>query len=268
MKLTIENQRKNKRVYDLVDELPDRVQAIIEHFPGLVAADFLEDVAARAPKGIERYPKMLQLRKMELKGVDSVAGIIAPGYEQSKRLRAADVTDTVIYVKPRSIGGAAPDAAASILAEHNPWTMSTLPFEPKKEQASLTSRRVSVKEVSKIEQRRSDERASVDLKLKEIGVVPARSHPTLIKRRVTRDIAFEVLRAEFGINAQHRAHLRPALVRVKKKHVRFHMKKLIRWLAVPSERRWKRRVQIRPEKASTARRLKEFQDHIASAGGR
>ena len=145
--------------------------------------------------------------------------------------------------------------------------MTTLPYEPGRAEASIRSRRVSTRETQKIEAQRKADLSQVKAELKEAGVKETRPHPTLIQRRVSRDIAFEVLRKEFGINAKHQAHWRPAIRAARRKYVAQALRKLVRWLTVPSERRWKTEVVTKQEKPSTVKRIQGFQDHIA-AGGR
>lgn len=267
MEFFLKQDAYNKKIYDLVAELPDRVQAIINVFPDRIAEDVLNELIRTAPKDIPRYPKMLKLVQLDAQGIDSTVGIIVPGYEQSYRLRASDAAAVLLYVKPREFKNQKPDPGAVILAEHSPWTMATLPYEIHRMQGSIKSRRVHPREVQKIEKKRKSELPTVVRKLKDVGIYPKRTHPVLMQRRVTRDVAFEVLRKEFGINTKHQAHWRPALRAARRKYVGKTLMKLVRWLTVPSERRWKKRVTRKREKASTIRRIQSFQDYIA-AGGR
>lgn len=267
MKFTFKTDTNFVRVHGLVNELPERVEGIIHHFPEQIAKMMLQDLVGKAPKDIPGYPKMLQLRRLDLPVADSTVGLIVPGYEHSYRLRPSDVMNTVLYVRSKVRAGAAPDPAVVILSNHNPWTMGTLPFEPHRRQASLMSRRVTRREVLKIEKKRMAEREGIDKELEDLGIKPSRFHPTLLSRRVSRDIAFEVLRREFGIEVKPHAHWRPALGAAKKKYPRRVMKMMIRWLAVPSESRWKRRSAMKVEKATAAKRVRDFQQFIKPPSG-
>jgi len=266
MEFSFKQDAYNKKVYQLVDELPLRVEAIITHFPDMIAELVYEELLKTAPRDIRNYPEMLELRQMNVPGMDSTVGIIVPGYEHSQRLRTTDVQDTVLYVKPRQYKDRQLDPGAVILAKRNPWTMTTLPYEPQSQEASIKSRKVSVREAREIESKRKADLQQGKTELKEAGVEVKRAHPTLIRRRVSRDIAFEVLRKEFGINTRHRAHWRPAIRSAKRRYVKIVMRKLVRWLTVPSERRWKTEVVTPQEKTSTVRRIQRFQDYIAASG--
>jgi hypothetical protein len=267
MEFFVKQDAYNKKVLKLVEELPDRVMAIIVHFPDLIAQLVYEDIRKSAPKGIPKYPKMLKLRQIDVPGVDSTVGIIVPGYEHSYRLRTTDAKDTVLYIKPRVYKERGLDPGAVALAKRNPWTMTTLPYEPHRTHASITSRRVSPREAAKIEVLRKRDLPQVKLELKEGGVEAKRPHPTLVQRRVSRDIAFEVLRREFGINAKHQSHWRPGIRAARRSYVAKTLRKLVRWLTVPADLQWKRDLVTQREKASTVKRIQGFQDHIA-AGGR
>jgi hypothetical protein len=263
MEFSVKQDAYNKQVYKLVKELQKRVDAIMGAVPLRVAEEILEDVKRGAPKDIPGYPKMLHLARVDMRGLESVIMITVPGYAYSFRLRMADVPTTVLYVKPREFKSRELDPGAVILAKYNPWTMGTLPYEPNRMEASITSRQVSPREVQTVEKQRQADRPKVDEELKKAGKKVGRPHATLLQRRVSRDIAYEVLRREFGINTKGVAHWRPAVRAARSRYVPMVLRKLVRWLTVPSERRWKRRVTLPKEKTSTVRKVQAFQGYIA-----
>lgn len=263
MEFFVKQDAYNRQVYRLVRELPMRIKAIEKAMPREVAERVLENVRQKAPKDIYNYPKMLQLVQIDDRALDSLVAILAPGYAYSYKLRTADVATVVLYIKPREYKNRETDPGAIVLAKYNPWTMGTLPYEPNRMEAAITSRRVSHREVQTIERRRKADRSKVDQELKEAGKEVARPHPTLLQRRVSRDVAYEVLRREFGINIQPVAHWRPAVRAAKSRYVPLVMKRLLRWFTVPSERRWKRKVTLKKEKAAAVRKVQAFQGYIA-----
>ncbi len=189
--------------------------------------------------------------------------MVAPGYAHSARLRGSDAKVTVIYVKPK-VRQKMEDPGVVILSRHNPWTMDTLPYEPEKRWASLISRRVTEREIRRVVAARKLEQEAVKRELADAGVrFPPRAHPVLLARRVSRDIVFEVIRREFGLTQPHVAHWRPSIRRVRDLHVRQVLKTMLRWLTVPSERRWERETNIKIEKASVVRRVRVFQDRVS-----
>lgn len=266
--ITIKPNANNRRVQLLVGELDERIEAIMEWFTYLVAEAAFEDIKARAPTDIPGYPKLLQLRRVDLKGVDSAFAIMAPGYAHSQRLKGEDAASTLLFVKAKLILGPdrtkIPSPLGKLLAKHSPWTMGTLPFEPPPRHASVRAVRATEREVQRIEDMRKKDLPAVKAELAK-QQIRIRENTERFARRVTRDLAFEVLRREFGIKATHRAHWRPAIRAAATTHADHALKELVRWFTVPSERRWKRNLVIKKEQPAVARRIKRFQSVVASS---
>jgi hypothetical protein len=258
-----------KRVLrDLAPTLPDRVDSVIEHFTFEIAKAFLDDIQASAPEDIPGYPDMLIVNRIPIKQgeITHAFGVMAPGNAHQMRLRGTDAKVMAIWVRPKTHQGKQ-DPGAIVLARHNPWTMDTLPYEPKRLWASLIARKVTEREVGQIIGMKQAGREGVKRELADAGIkIPARVHAVLLTRRVSRDIAFEVLRREFGLTRPHVAHWRPALKRARSLHTTFWLKRMLRWVSVPSEKRWERPVVVKPGKASAAKRVVEFQNRIAGRG--
>lgn len=266
MEFTFKQDAYNKKIYELIKELPLRIQSVINHFPDEIAVLVHQQLLRTAPRDIPKYPKSLKVRKIKISGLDSAAGIVIPGYDYYKKLGATDVPETVLYIKPREYAGRPLNPGAVILSRNGPWTMSTLPYEPDKTEASIQSRKVSPIEVQKVDAQRRADLPRVKSELLAAGIKSIRIHPVLLQRKVKQDIAFEILRREFGINAKHHAHWRPAIRAAKRKYVKSVMKEMVRWLAVPSERKWKTEVVTPKEKTSTVKGIQEFQDYVAVKG--
>lgn len=263
MKFTVRAMPQNRRVMRLVTELDDRIAGIVREFPGRIADAMLLEVMAKAPKGkVARYPSMLETRRFKVPGVDAASGVV--GMIRATKLKPKEAKDTVLYVHPRKIDGAA-DPAAMILAEHNPWTMETLPYEPSKRAANIVARKVRPSQATRVAAERRAEAKGVQQRLLEAGVKAARKHPALIERTVTPDVAMQVLRMEFGLDGPDQSHWRPALRAVRRTHTKRILKSLGRWLWVPSELRWRKKVTTRMGRGDTLRRIRPFQAKIATA---
>lgn len=260
--ITIEPARVNRSTESLVSTLVLRVQAIIRHTPEDMAFRTLAALQGMAPDDIKGYPALLRVYRFKIRGQDA-AGIMAPGYANSYRLSRADAQRTVLYVKPRSVAGVVVDPAATVLWRSNPWTMGTLPYEPNRREASILSRRVSAREAEKIEKRRLAERPAIDRELVELGKDLSRRDPVLLDRRVTRDLAFEVLRREFGLgDAPHVAHWRPAVRLARTSLPKAVLKSYLRWFTVPSEQRWKKPLKAKVGKPAEAAKVGAFQSYL------
>lgn len=276
MKLDVKGKPSNGKVYGLVDELPDRIDAITWFFPQFVAEMALADLKRSAPADLPGYPKNVVLRRYGDPGSDSTVGMIVPGYAHSRKLKANDAQRMILYVKAKKLAaGAVPSdessaffRAAEVLEAFSPWTMATLPIELSRTFAGIRSRRVTRKEVLSVEKRRKADMARTGAALAQLaqtGIELKRAHPVLLTRRVTQDLAFEVLRREFGINAPHVAHWRPAIRNAKRTYPRQVLKRwMLRWFAVSTEKRWRSRGKpLKLDRTSTLRGLQEFQGHIA-----
>jgi len=267
MKIDVRLTPQGKRTLKHVEQLPERIEAIVKTFPQLVAFDVLKLIQSTAPNDIEGYPKMLRVKDIpDIQGWQ-ITAILPPGWAASQRLRSVDVKRTVLYVKPKVKGGEVVEPATVVLERHNPWTMDTLPYEPSRFEASMTSRRVEEKEARKIETWRRQDLPMVRKELQELGVALRPPAKVLLSRRVTRDIAFEVLRREFGVPpVQGRAHWRPAIRMVPNIMARRSLKSLEDWLSKTSDLTYRSANDLPIEKASALKRLSRFQE-LVSAGG-
>jgi len=260
---------RNRQIRVLVNELDDRIAAIIEWLPFLVAEQTLADVVRMAPGDVPGYPGMLQIRKVNVRGIDQAIGIIAPGYKFASRLKQDDAAVTLLFVKAvmkTDLGSGKRrlvNEAAGILAKHSPWTMNTLPYEPDRTAASIRALRATSAEVQKIEAERQKELPAVQKQLQKAGIKQFRAAKDRVGRKVTRDIGFEVLRREFGIQSRASAHWRPAIRTARTEHVDTALKNLLRWLTVPSEKRWQKNLVIKQEQGSVISRVKRFQQAVS-----
>lgn len=265
MRLFIRQKPSNRYAYKVVDELPERIQAIIEKMPLWAAEEFLEQLMRRGPQDIPNYLKKLRIHRFRDPKADHVFGVVLPGYEHSHKLTLDDVSQTIIYVTQRR--KARPDRGVEVLERYNPWTMGTLPYDPGRA-AAITSRKVTEREVGLIRDRRTRDRSRVDPELRELGIEVSRSHPTLLSRKVSRDIVFEALRREFGVAGNpHQPHLRSSLRAVQNTAIpRLFRTRMMRYLSVSTEQRWKKPVRVKMGKASIPRRVRALQDFVIEGG--
>lgn len=249
----------------LIDQLPERVEAIIKTFPQRVAFDVLKLVQSAAPRDIEGYPDMLRVRDLPSRQGWELTAILPPGWAGSQRLRSVDVKRTVLYVRPKVKGGVVVEPATVVLERNNPWTMDTLPYEPSRFEASMLSRRVTEREARQIESVRRQDLPAIRAELKGLGVQLRPPAKVLLSRRVTRDIAFEVLRYEFGIAPiPGRAHWKPAIRMVPNTITKRTLKSLESWLSKPSDMGYQSAEDLPYEKGSVVKRLRRFQDLVAA----
>jgi len=152
------------------------------------------------------------------------------------------------------------------LARSNPWTMGTLPYEPSKQEASVRSRRVDEKDVQAVEKKREADKDAIIQELRSLGVPIRATGKVLLERRVSRDIAFEVLRREKGIGMPGKAHWRPAVRAIYTQHFKRAMEEFGLWMADPDNEEWQKNRNLPIEAESVIEQVQEFQDRIVPGG--
>jgi hypothetical protein len=264
VRFTITEKPSNKIFAKLVDELPDRIEALIEHYPYWVANEFHKQLMRRGPRDIPGYLMKLRVRKFRVPKADHTFGVVLPSTAMGTKLGVDDAGDTVIYVTQKR--ETMPNEGVAVLEKYNPWTMDTLPYEPKA--AKLVSRKVSNREVSTIRERRTDDADKVKSELANLGIKVSRAHATLLKSKVERDVVFEALRREFGAPGEpHEPHLRASLRAIQTNiEPRLFRTLARRYLSVPAERRWQKAVRAKKGKASFPKRVRPLQDFIIDGG--
>jgi len=262
----LKEDKNNKLAWKLAEEWPDRLKAFTLALPQDVAKMVYEDVLKLAPTDIPKYPEMLKVVQFPEQQGWQVMGIIPPGWNYSQRLKSSDVQRTVLYVLPKVRAGKVVSEAAVVLERNNPWTMNTLPYEPKRVEASLRARRVDEQDVKRIEQQREADKSKIISELRSLGVPIRAEGKVLLERRVSRDIAFEVLRREKGIGVPGKAHWRPAVRAIFTQHFKRAMEELGPWMADPKDEGWEEDRNLPIEAASVIKRVQEFQDRIAPDG--
>jgi len=180
----------------------------------------LDLVKATAPtiKG-EKYADDLKVVLVE--GDPVLAGVIHPGVVRT----VTDVSDErnqLVYVVPRKksqaptqSGGSRPrsDKWVVILSLYNPWPSNMLPVKITTE-AKLVSRKVSEAEINRRVLKLKGQAPEIEERLRGSGlrnVSIGQDSSALEGSEVQEDLAFSVLRTEFGYNEPQRAHWRPAL---------------------------------------------------------
>lgn len=262
----IKEAKKNKEAWKLTETWQERLEAFTLALPQEIAKDVHLDVMKLAPTDMPKYPDMLKVVQFPRQGDWQLMGIIPPGWNYSQRLRTSDIQRTLLNILPKVRGGEVVSQAAAVLSRNNPWTMNTLPYEPSRQEASIRSRRVDEKDVQAVEKRREADKTVIIQELRSLGVPIRDTGKVLLGRRVSRDIAFEVLRREKGIGMPGRAHWRPAVRAIYTQHFKNAMEELGIWMADPDNDEWREDRNLPIEAASVIKRVQEFQDRIVPDG--
>lgn len=252
----------NKHVYRLLEQWPERIDAIVEVMPQLIARQALAQIQAMAPSGIAGYPGMLGVYELPSEKGWKAAVIAPPSKVFYQRIPSSEYARTVLYIEPKIVAGIS-DESAVVLSRENPWTPNTLPFEPSKDIATIVSRQIKSLEVERRETELKKVLPRVKAELKELGV-PIRQKPSPIKRKVIRDYAFEIIRHEFSVPpVAGKAHWRPALRKIPGEFAPIAFKKLYDWFADPTNRDWKSSAGSAPPiRGSVVERIQRFQEMV------
>lgn len=259
---------KNKKVERLHREWPERIKAIVKEMAFESSEDMLGNIRALAPKDIPMYPDILDI--VDYGEVDefSVFGIIPPNFTFTQLVVSMDVQRTALYIIPKVSRGVPVSDAAAFLAEYNPWTMMSLPWEPKSKEADIVSRKVSLKEIKYVEYERNKYINEIKSELKSLGVNKFRENTTSLKReKLIKDLAFEILRREFGVEGEIGiAHWRPAARKAATIDANKNFKKLWKWFGIPDNSEWRHTGRAKKSSgkiATVQRKIKRFQELVS-----
>lgn len=256
---------------DLVKQWAARIRAIRRQFAYEVAEQVYEDLMKRLPRGSRELRRSLK--------VEPIMGLPreATGYAVHvrpvrRRITSAESERTVLYVTPKKRAMQPIPQATTILQEHSPWTLDTLPFQPPPGTATIVSRDVGPRVVHKVRQLRNRDKRVWRRKMNELGVREVKKVVTTSEGRqvvALPDVAFESIRLEFGIGLGGRAHphWRPSIARlasrggagmIAKKRV---FLRTMLWLGATRWRSWPTRLPGRVS-VSEAKRLQRFQEKL------
>ncbi len=225
-----------------------------------IMAEVVKKLAPKEVGGVKNYAKGLTVATVQGEEGNTVA-IILP--EVKRELTEEDNEDTVVLIdtKPYS------PTSAKILQSFQPWPVALLPFQPSGRGVTVISRQVSRREVARLSVRILSKRASIESALKKSGVRGAKVETSkkAAGTEVTDDLAFSVLRREFGFADKSEPHWRPAI-----KAVQGQLKqlgeKLVKYVMTGKESAFSLPPHVTVS-ASEVMAFEPFQTKIASAAG-
>lgn len=186
-----------------------RADAIRRHLAYETARGMLTDVQAKIPN-TSNYKSYRDSLRLVQAGAPSDPVFAVYGNATEKRVVEAK-TDVVFFKLKKRNGKF--DPVAAVLAEHQPWTMETLPFTPDAKTATLITRRVTRDEVKTVTSAREKERPVWSKKLMQLGVQPKPKKADVPEETTgVADVTYTALRLEFGLGKTKAvAHWRPAV---------------------------------------------------------
>jgi hypothetical protein len=203
-------QESVKKFNDLSEKYPERLKRSRQLFLLAAAKILREKVIANAPiiSGVGYYAEDLEITVVDgIKGTDAISLI----YKNKKRKLDIDAEskNTVLIIKPSD---RAPKWVG-VLAKYQPWPAGMIPQVPEDKDAQLIARKVTEKETQDLTHKLINNKRVIESELQTAGltkkiVIDSGSKGSV---DVFDDIAFLVLRTEFGYGETPEPHWRPAL---------------------------------------------------------
>jgi len=201
----------NKQFSKFITELEVRMQEAADNFAYGSAAYVFDDILARLPSDGDTglYRKSLKLVR-----VDDVGYAIKVDPVR-KLYRKLETGKEVVYVRPKTSQHLSKFPGLDVLVRYGPWPVDLLPYIPPTRQAALISRRVRVEELEELRRKLEELRPQWVRALKDAGIRLTAEVEVPPRKQVWVDVAFNVLRLEFGLgDGQALPHWRPALRRL------------------------------------------------------
>lgn len=262
---------QSQRNWEFYGTLPERVRQTMPWLVYLTAERIHAGLLERIPAGKAwgTYRSLLKVVRVGPKGWKGGAHAIIAKPKPLKD-QAVDSGRTVLYVRPKRNRAVPIGKEVQVLEKHNPWTMETLPFSPKRNEAILITRRVSRGEVRRVTAKRKDDKPAWSAELAKLGVRHVRKDtvPPELKTRTVQDVAFEALRLEFGYGGVRAVpHWRPsvkeALMSLQEEWRRSASGPVSGMVSNPKNSRWKKAVPKVPSiRIADLKRLDWFQKRL------
>jgi hypothetical protein len=238
VKITITPNRAFYEALGLVKDWGKRAAAVRRYTMREVARSAERELKSRLSASREYGDLSKAVKLFSVQGTDSSYLLTLRAKERGGR--DLDPKKTVIFITPRKHATTPTDAATTILARYNPWTLDTLPIAPKRRYAVVIYRSVSEKAVIHARRAIIRNRIRWEPELARAGAVVSRNPVNLLSVRTAPDISAMSMNLEFGLRGESKPHWRPTILSVKKgKAIRAAMKAARRAMVDPRYMGWK-----------------------------
>lgn len=268
---TLKMNRKTKRAFQMISQLPRRMAVLYRVVPLIAARQVQTDVVAALPPDKEWRGYRDGLETVRISGTKrepAYAVQLSSKRAGTQRVRKIDAASTVIYVRSKRRLAKASEAVR-VLERNNPWTLDTLPFSPSGKEARLISKKVSKQAAARVARRLKRDKPFWSAELQRAGKKEVRKDRRLTRAASAKprpEAAFPAIGLEFGIGRVARPHWRPAILPFTRNPTRAILKAApdLPNLLDPSYRAWKRwgpRVKVTISKAD-AKKFTPFQTKL------
>lgn len=215
LEIEIKLDKRFSNTAKLLKEWPERTARFRRVVPYLAAHFAREKILELLPKQDQWAPYRTALEVVGVTGAPRGSSIYAVrASSKRRRVKDVDIPRTVLYVQAnKRLRRTKPEIV--VLEKFSPWTIQTLPFTPKRSEALVISRKVSKREVTRIQKMRRRDRQVWQKALSKTGRRETKKDNRLdipVKVQALPDIVFEALRLEFGLGGvKARPHWKPAV---------------------------------------------------------
>lgn len=180
----------------------------------------LKELKSKIPNKPENkeYLKSLSIAKITGLPEDTV-GYAIQGAPKNVSGRVLKPDGTILYVRARRAPRRVPPEVLT-LVKHSPWTLTSLPFTPKKTDATIIYRKVSARAVERVDKNRKKDKGewSQELSKKRLSGKNQGGRLRLGDVRAVSDLALGALNLEFGQGGiKAKPHWRVALSGLKRR---------------------------------------------------
>jgi hypothetical protein len=201
---------KDRQNFEFVKQLEKRAQALLRQVPYAAAQELYKSLMSGIPKNATYKDYAEALRVLEVGSKSKTTGAFAVyASSNARKVKKTRVANTVIYVRVKKRIDR-PRPQVQLLEDMGPWTMDTIPFWPKSNEATVVKREDTVKNVTKIADMQKRQKGKVRRSMEKLGVrMPPKKGPGQINRKRNQKavpgMAGAALRLEFGGGGE-RAH--------------------------------------------------------------
>ena len=208
----IQSDKFVQNLTKMVDTLAERADVFQQYMVREVASGVQEEIRARAPNDKDLptdYKRELEVVRVD--GRDASYAIVYRGRPESAK--NLDPEKTVLYITILNTSDRSPEATLFLeLSRFQPFTMDTMPLEVPRDTAFVVARVVTRAETDLVRKRVQRQKSKIQRVVDKFGRdVRSKRAFDINSAELFNDLAFQVLRKEFGIGLSKKPHWRPSL---------------------------------------------------------
>ena len=221
LRLSIKPNQESEKVLGMLERSwKRRFKNLTEQIVYNSADESLKGLKRKIPPKHENKGYLSSLGLARITGLsEGAVGYAIQGRPKQTSGRSLKLDGTIVYVQAKKAPRRLPPNV-TVLIKYSPWTLSSLPFSPKKSDATVVYRKVSSRAVEKVEKLRKADKRIWKQELSRAGTSSKGVGTALgagSSVRAVSDLAFTALNMEFGLGGvKPKPHWRTAISGFKK----------------------------------------------------